>query len=142
MGVSRFRGGLVMVMAMVALAAAPVRAEPDMASARKAIYGGASWSDARATRFFGSGVRTEVHEVFRARYREQGQEKLILIYQLTPGPREQFRCHACQPALGGAVMAQDERGDWQVQARGELLMAGAPFSGPEDLRLMRLSADR
>lgn len=139
---SRFRGGLVMTLAITAMAALPAWAEPDRAAARQAIYGGASWTDARATRFFGSGVRVQVHEVFRARYREQAQEKLILIYQLTPGPREQFRCHACQPALGGAVMAQNERGDWQVQARGELLMAGAPFSGPEDLRLMRLSADR
>jgi hypothetical protein len=126
-----------------ALVSPPARAagEPDMATARKAIYGGPRWTDPRAASFFGRGVSLEVNEVFRARYREQAQEKLILIYQLTPGPREQFRCHACVPALGGAVMVEGERG-WRVQARGELLMAGAPYSGPEDLQLFQLGEDR
>lgn len=128
-------GGLLLLLLLWALTASAAD-EPAMVAARKAVYGGASWKAP------GSAVPQEVNEVFRARYREQGQEKLILIYQLTPGPREQFRCQACQPGLGGAVLVQGEKGDWTVQARGELLLTGAPASGPEDLQLIQLGQER
>lgn len=116
--------------------------EPDVAAARKAVYGGATWRDARAASFFGRESALQVHEVFRVRYRELERNKLMLVYQLTPGPREQFACHSCVPVLGAAVMAQGPGGAWLVQARGEALMTGAPFSGPEDLQMLQLSPGR
>lgn len=107
-------------------------AEPDMASARRLVYGGATWRDARAERFLGRDALAHVTEVFRASVRVQGQTQLWLAYQLTPGPHEQFRCHACVPGLGVALLGQE--GDrWRLLARGELLAPGAPYSGDEDL---------
>lgn len=123
----------------------PVVPEPTMAVARKAVYGGATWRDVRAEPFFNRDTILRVYEVFRVRYREQERDKLMLVYQLTPGPREQFACHACLPVLGAAVMAQapaSEGGAWRVQARGLVLMAGAPFSGAEDLQMLPLSPGR
>lgn len=123
---------------------------PAMEVARRAVYGGAQWrAGEQAAPFFPRNTLLHVHEAFRAAYREQDQDKLLLVYQLTPGPREQFRCHACIPALGAAVMARDlarglgsQDGEWRLQARAPLLMWGAPFSGDEDLQLLALGPQR
>lgn len=116
-------------------------AEPDMASARRLVYGGATWRDARAERFLGRDALAHVTEVFRASVRVQGQTQLWLAYQLTPGPHEQFRCHACVPGLGVALLGQE--GDrWRLLARGELLAPGAPYSGDEDLQLIELADEQ
>jgi hypothetical protein len=133
-----------------ALIARPVQAqglaqarlpEPDMASARRLVYGGPTWRDARAERFLGRDALAHVTEVFRAGVRVQGQAQLWLAYQLTPGPHEQFRCHACVPGLGVALLGQE--GDrWRLLARGELLAPGAPYSGDEDLQLIELADEQ
>lgn len=124
----------------------PLDPLPDADSARRAVYGGPRWSDARLADFFGGGGRTapraEVREVFRARYAEREVEKLMLVYQLTPGPRDQFRCATCVPALGAAVMAADAQGRWQVRARGLLLAAGTPGAGDEDLQMLQVDDER
>lgn len=130
-----------------ALAQLPVAIEqpPKPELAMKMVYGGSSWRDARVAAFFGGRsptLRAEVREVFRARYVEQDVDKLMLVYQLTPGPREQFRCPACVPALGAAVLAADAQGRWRLRAKGPLLMAGAPGSGDEDLQLLQLDEQR
>lgn len=130
-----------------ALAQLPVAIEqpPKPELAMKMVYGGSSWRDARVAAFFGGRsptLRAEVREVFRARYVEQDIDKLMLVYQLTPGPREQFRCPACVPALGAAVLAADAQGRWRLRAKGPLLMAGAPGSGDEDLQLLQLDEQR
>ena len=130
-----------------ALAQLPVAIEqpPTPELAMKMVYGGSSWRDARVAAFFGGRsptLRAEVREVFRARYVEQDVDKLMLVYQLTPGPREQFRCPACVPALGAAVLAADAQGRWRLRAKGPLLMAGAPGSGDEDLQLLQLDEQR
>lgn len=131
---------LLSLLARPAVAAEPA---PDMAAARQAVYGGALWRSG-ANAFFGSApTLLYVYEVFRAAYREREEEKLMLVYQLTPGPREQYACHSCRPALGAAVLARDaQSGRWQVQARSHLLMWGAPFSGAEDLQLIALGPER
>lgn len=113
--------------------------------AMKMVYGGNTWRDERAAAFFGGRaptLRAEVREVFRARYVEADVDKLMLVYQLTPGPRAQFQCHACIPALGAAVLAADAQGHWRLRARGLLLMPGSPFSGDEDLQMVQLADDR
>lgn len=123
---------------------------PDMEAARRAVYGGAQWrAGERAEPFFTRGTVLYVYEVFRRTYREQDQDKLLLVYQLTPGPREQYRCRSCVPALGAAVLAREiaqglgrQDGSWRLQARGPLLMWGAPFSGEEDLQLVALGPER
>jgi len=130
-----------------ALAQLPVAIEqpPKPELAMKMVYGGSSWRDARVAAFFGGRsptLRAEVREVFRARYVEQDVDKLMLVYQLTPGPREQFRCPACVPALGAAVLAADAQGRWRLRAKGPLLMAGTPGSGDEDLQLLQLDEQR
>ncbi|MDH0864506.1 hypothetical protein [Mitsuaria sp. GD03876] len=117
--------------------------KPDVAM--KMVYGGNAWRDAKVAAFFGGRsptLRAEVREVFRARYVERDVDKLMLVYQLTPGPREQFRCAACVPALGAAVLAADAQGRWQLRAKGLLLMPGAPGSGDEDLQLLQLDDQR
>jgi hypothetical protein len=130
-------------LAQVPVAIAP---PPDMATARRLLYGGAVWQDPRVNDFFGGGsrvsIRASVTEVWRQRYTDLSTEKLMVVYQLTPGPREQFQCAACVPALGAALFAADERGRWQLRARGPLLMEGAPGAGPEDLQLLQLADDR
>ncbi|MBB3195037.1 hypothetical protein [Roseateles terrae] len=124
----------------------PVEPPPDMPTARKLVYGGAVWQDRRVNEFFGGGsrvtVRATVSEVWRQRYKEQSTDKLMVVYQLTPGPREQFQCQACVPALGAALFAADERGRWQLRARSRLLMEGAPGAGAEDLQMVQLSDDQ
>lgn len=113
--------------------------------AMKMVYGGNTWRDERAAAFFGGRaptLRAEVREVFRARYVEADVDKLMLVYQLTPGPRAQFQCHACIPALGAAVLAADAQGRWKLRARGLLLMPGSPFSGDEDLQMLQVADDR
>ena len=112
-----------------ALAQLPVAIEqpPKPELAMKMVYGGSSWRDARVAAFFGGRsptLRAEVREVFRARYVEQDVDKLMLVYQLTPGPREQFRCPACVPALGAAVLAADAQGRWRLRAKGPLVLHG------------------
>ncbi len=123
-----------------------VDAPPDMATARKMVYGGPTWQDRRVNDFFGGGsrvtVRATVTEVWRQRYKEQSTDQLMVVYQLTPGPREQFQCQACVPALGAAQFAADARGRWQLKARGLLLMDGAPGTGTEDLQMVQLADDR
>lgn len=124
----------------------PVDPPPDMATARKMVYGGPVWQDRRVNDFFGGGsrvtVRATVTEVWRQRYKEQSTDQLMVVYQLTPGPREQFQCQACVPALGAALFAADERGRWQLRARGRLLMEGAPGAGAEDLQMVQLTDDQ
>lgn len=123
-----------------------VDAPPDMTTARKMVYGGPTWQDRRVNDFFGGGsrvtVRATVTEVWRQRYKEQSTDQLMVVYQLTPGPREQFQCQACVPALGAAQFAADARGRWQLKARGLLLMDGAPGASAEDLQMVQLSDDR
>lgn len=124
----------------------PIDPPPDMATARKWVYGGPVWQDRRVNEFFGGGsrvtVRATVTEVWRQRYKEQTTDQLMVVYQLTPGPREQFQCQACVPALGAALFAADERGRWQLRARGRLLMDGAPGAGAEDLQMVQLTDDQ
>jgi hypothetical protein len=124
----------------------PIDPPPDMPTARKLVYGGPVWQDRRVNEFFGGGsrvaVRATVTEVWRQRYKEQSTDKLMVVYQLTPGPREQFQCQACVPALGAALFVADERGRWQLRARGRLLMEGAPGAGAEDLQMVQLSDDQ
>lgn len=118
---------------------------PDAATAMKLVYGGNTWRHERAAAFFGGRsptLRAEIREVFRARYVESNVDKLMLVYQLTPGPRDQFRCAACVPALGAAVLAADEAGRWKLHAKGLLLMPGAPGSGDEDLQLLQIADER
>lgn len=136
-----------LTVAAAAFAQVPIAIEqpPKADAAMKLVYGGASWRDERVAAFFGGRsptLRAEVREVFRARYVERDVEKLMLVYQLTPGPREQFRCPACVPALGVAVLAADAQGRWRLSARSPLLMAGAPGSGDEDLQLLQIADER
>ena len=133
---------LIFSLALLRPLAAAAEPAPDMAAARQAVYGGALWRSGGNAFFGGASTLLHVHEVFRAAYREQAQDKLMLVYQLTPGPREQYVCHSCRPALGAAVLALDAQGGWHVQARSQLLMWGAPFSGPEDLQLIALGPQR
>jgi len=123
-----------------------LEAPPDMVTARRLVYGGPTWRDASLAEFFGGGsgmgVVATVTEVWRQRYAEQSQEKLVVAYQLTPGPREQFSCSGCVPALGAATFAADAQGRWRLQARGPLLMEGAPGAGKEDLQMLQLADDR
>ncbi|WP_143073918.1 hypothetical protein [Roseateles sp. YR242] len=131
-----------------ALAQIPIAIDPvpDMAAARRTVYGGATWRGPQLTEFFGGGSRVSIQaavtEVYRQRYADQGTEKLMLVYQLTPGPRDQFRCGGCVPALGAALFAADAQGRWQLRARGLLLMPGAPGSGDEDLQMLQVADDR
>ncbi len=118
---------------------------PTPDAALRMVYGGPTWRDERVAAFFGGRsptLRAEVREVFRARYLEGEVDKLMLVYQLTPGPRDQFRCDACVPALGAAVLAADEAGHWKMRARGLLLMPGMPGSGDEDLQLLQIADER
>lgn len=111
----------------------------------KMVYGGNTWRDERVAAFFGGRspvLRAEIREVFRQRYTEHDVDKLMLVYQLTPGPRELFHCPACVPALGAAVLAADDQGRWQLRAKGPLLMPGAPGSGDEDLQLLQIADQR
>lgn len=134
-------------LAATAQAQVPIAIEspPKPEVAMKMVYGGNTWRDERAAAFFGGRaptLRAEVREVFRARYVEADVDKLMLVYQLTPGPHAQFQCHACIPALGAAVLAADAQGRWRLRARGLLLMPGSPFSGDEDLQMLQLADDR
>lgn len=139
--------------AALALAAAGAHAQvpvaieqppkPDVAM--KMVYGGNTWRHERAAAFFGGRaptLRAEVREVFRQRYVESDIDKLMLVYQLTPGPRDQFRCPACVPALGAAVLAADAQGRWKLQAKGLLLVPGSPGSGDEDLQMLQIDEQR
>jgi hypothetical protein len=141
-----------MIASALLLAAAAVHAQipvaldkpPDAATAMKLVYGGNTWRHERVAAFFGGRsptLRAEVREVFRGRYVESNVDKLMLVYQLTPGPRDQFRCAACVPALGTAVFAADEAGRWKLRAKGLLLMPGSPGSGDEDLQLLQIADD-
>lgn len=141
------RAAAPLLLAASAQAQVPVAIEqpPKPEVAMKMVYGGNTWRDARVAAFFGGRsptLRAEVREVFRAPYVEQDVDKLMLVYQLTPGPREQFRCPACVPALGAAVLAADAQGRWRLHAKGPLLMAGAPGSGDEDLQLLQIDEQR
>ncbi|KAI1692008.1 hypothetical protein Ddc_23907 [Ditylenchus destructor] len=114
-------------LATTAHAQVPIAIEspPKPEVAMKMVYGGNTWRDERAAAFFGGPrrrLRAEVREVFRARYVEADVDKLMLVYQLTPGPHAQFQCHACIPALGAAVLAADAQGRWRLRARGLLLI--------------------
>ncbi|WP_148661354.1 hypothetical protein [Roseateles chitosanitabidus] len=136
-----------MLLVARAQAQVPIAIDPPPKAdvAMKMVYGGNTWRDERAAAFFGGRaptLRAEVREVFRARYVEADVDKLMLVYQLTPGPRAQFQCHACIPALGAAVLAADAQGHWRLRARGLLLMPGSPFSGDEDLQMVQLADDR
>jgi len=109
------------------------------------VYGGNTWRHERVAAFFGGRspvLRAEIREVFRQRYVESDVDKLMLVYQLTPGPRDQFRCAACVPALGAAVLAADAAGRWKLSAKGLLLMPGSPGAGDEDLQLLQIADDR
>lgn len=150
----RHRNPLCFLLLAWALLLGPMRVSaapepPAMTEARRAVYGGALWrvgAEPASLAFFPRGTQLHVHEVFRAAYQEGGQDKLMLVYQLTPGPREQYRCDSCAPALGAAVLARDLpqglhilEGSWRVQARAPLLMWGA---AAEDLQLIGLGLDR
>lgn len=144
-------GGLLaaalLTLAAGAQAQIPIAVEqpPKPDAAMKLVYGGASWRDEKVAAFFGGRsptLRAEIREVFRARYVEADVDKLMLVYQLTPGPRAQFQCPACIPALGAAVLAADPQGRWKLRAKGPLLMPGTPGSGDEDLQLLQLADDR
>ncbi|MET0210020.1 MAG: hypothetical protein ABW220_13330 [Burkholderiaceae bacterium] len=119
---------------------------PNAATALRMVYGGPRWTDPQLNAFFGGGSRVklqaEIREVFRAPYREDGIDKLMLVYQLTPGPRDGFRCAACVPALGAAVLGATAAGRWQLRARGLLLMGGAPGAEDEDLQMLQLGEER
>ncbi|OWQ93463.1 hypothetical protein CDN99_03040 [Roseateles aquatilis] len=122
-----------------------IESPPKADAAMRMVYGGTTWRDERIAAFFGGrspALRAEIREVFRARYVERDVDKLMLVYQLTPGPRDQFRCAACVPALGAAVLAADEAGRWKLRARGLLLTQGMPGSGDEDLQLLQIADDR
>lgn len=135
-------GAAALVRAQIPIA---IESPPKPDAAMKLVYGGNTWRDARVAAFFGGrspALRADIREVFRGRYVEHNVEKLMLVYQLTPGPREQFRCGGCVPALGAAVLAADEQGRWKLRAKGLLLMPGAPGSGDEDLQLLQIADER
>lgn len=116
----------------------PLDEEPTPAAAVRLAYPAAALRGEAVVRMFGNRVAAQATEVFRARYREQGQDRLMLAFHITPGPAAQYRCGTCVPALGAALLAPDAKGRWQVQARAATLATGLAGGASEDLQLLQL----
>lgn len=65
-------------------------------------------------------------------------ERRMLLFTLTP---PEFECHACQPALGGALFSKVE-GGWRLDSVNRHILTNGAYGGLPDPKVIKLGKER
>lgn len=114
-------------MATVVSLVADGKISSDASKALAELYGGLVWRDSSLSQYFKEEEVGYVAPMFEKRFTEEDVEKLAVIGHITPGPTDDYHCHACSRLVGGAIFRR-QGSDWIVESSQMIIGWGGSLS--------------
>ncbi len=104
------------------------------------LYGGNTWTNSNLSGYFEGRSTGYISLAFESSYTENNQEKHVVISHITPEPVDDFKCHACSPAIGGAVFVKVNDG-WMLESEKKII-GWSSWSYGEEMRLVKIGSEK